>query len=167
MLAVPPPIILVVILVVLRRAVAVFSVPVIPRGPVTVVMIISPMILPSPTVVVPVSVSFTITIAVAVSFPILVAVVTATITIPVSFAVPFVLAISIFVFSILRGLLTFTAGGGPTVLGGFLLAKSFLLSFDELGKGGPPRLFVFEGLVLAQVFKEWDSLNGGQTNSGL
>jgi len=165
MLAVPPPIIPVVILVVLRRTMAVFSVSVVPRGPVTVLMIISSMILPSPTVMVPVPVPFTVTVAVAVSFPILLAVIMTTVTIPVSFAVPFVLAVLIFVFSILRGFLAFTAGGGPSVLGSFLLAKPFLLPFDELGKGGLTGLFIFKGLVLAQVFKEWDSLNGGQANS--
>ena len=157
MLTVPLPVIPVVILVVLRRTMAVFSVPVVPRGPVTVVMIISSMILPSPTVMVPVSVPFTVTVtvAVAISFSILVAIVTTTVTIPVSFAVPFVLAIFVFVFvfSVLRGLLAFTAGGGPSVLRGFFLAKPFLLSFDELGKGGSAGLFVFEGFVLAQMFK--------------
>ena len=164
MLAVPPPIIPVVV--VLRRTMAVFSVPVVSRGPVTVVMIISSMVLPSSAVVVPVSVPFTVTIAIAVSFPILIAVVATTVTIPVSFAVPFVLGILIFVFSILRRFLAFTASGGPSVLGSFLLTKPFLLSFDKLGKGGPTGLFIIEGLVFAQVFKEWDSLNGGQANSG-
>ena len=130
----------------------------------TVVMIISSMILPTSAVMVPVPVPFTVTIPIPVSFPILVAVVTATVSVSVSLAVPPILAVlTVFVsvLSILRGFLTLTASGRPAVLGSFLLAKPFLLPFDELGEGGPASLFVFERLEFAQMFKEWYGLSDG------
>ena len=149
----------------------------------TVVVIISSVILPSSTVVVSVPIPFTITVAIPISFPLLVAVVTTTVsvTVSISFAVPSVLAVLFLVlflvpflvfflflvFSILRGLLAFTTGSGPAVLGGFFLAKTFLMPFDELGEGGPTSLVVFERLVFAQVLEEWYGLTDNQISSRL
>ena len=145
----------------------------------TVVVIISSVILPSSTIVVSVPIPFTITVAIPISFPLLVAVVTTTVsvTVSISFAVPSVLAVLflflflvlvlvlVLVFSILRGLLAFTTGSGPAVLGGFFLAKTFLMPFDELGEGGPTSLVVFERLVFAQVLEEWYGLTDNQISS--
>ena len=161
MLGVPStPLIPIVILVMLRRPMAIIPIFVVPRGSMTLVIIVSTVVLPSPAIVVSVPIPFT--VAVAISFPFLIAVITTTVTVAIafSFAVSSVLAILVlvlifvFIFSVLRGLFAFTTGGGPAVLGGFLLAEAFFLSFDELGEGSPASLFVFERLVLAQVFKE-------------
>lgn len=171
MLAVPPPFISVVILVVLRRPMTIIPVPVVPRGPMTVVVIVSSVVLPSSTVMVSIPVPFavTVTVAIPVPFLFLVAVVAATvsvsISVSVSFTVSFVLAVFVFVFSVFRGLLAFTAGGGSTILRSFLLANALLLTFDELREGGPTSLFVFERLILAQVFKEWYGLSNVQKSS--
>lgn len=118
-----------------------------------VVVIISSMILRSPTVIVSVSFPLTVTVAIPVLFFLLVAEVTTTFAVSFSFTVPPVLTIS--VFFVLRRLLAFTAGGGPTVLRSFLLAKTFLLPFYEFEEGSTTSFFVFERLILAQVFKEW------------
>ena len=162
MFAVPPSFVPVVILVMLRRPMSIIPVPMVPRGPMTVVVVVPSMILPPSTIVVSVSLPFTVAITITVPFPLLllVAVVTTTVTISVSFtfAVSPVLTVSIFFLFFLGWLLAFTAGGGPTVLRSFLLSKTFLLSLDKFREGGPTSFFVFKSLKLAQVLKEWYSL---------
>ena len=126
-----------------------------------VIVIVPSVVFPSPTVIVSVPIPFTVAVAIPVPFLVLVAVVatTITITITVPFTVSSVLAVSIFIFSILRRFLAFATGGGSTVLRSFLLAKAFLLTFDIFGEGGPTSLFIFECLILAQVFEQWYCLD--------
>jgi hypothetical protein len=132
----------------------------------TVVIIISSMILPSSTLIVSISVPFAITVPIPIPLSILVAMVTTAIAVSFSFslAIPSVLAVSLFILLVLRGLFAFTAGGGSTILRSFLLAKALLLSFDEFGKGSATSLLVLKSLVLAQVFEEWYSLSNSQTS---
>jgi len=159
MLAVPPPLVPIVIFVVFRRSMAIVPVPMVPRRPMAVIVIIPSVILPSTAVIVSFPISFA--VAVPVSFPVLVTVVAAPVTISIPFAVTSVFAVFVFdlalvfFFLVFRGFLASAAGGGPAVLGSFLLPKPYLLAFNKLGKGSPTSLVIFERLVFVQVFKEW------------